>query len=560
MARAARFHVGPPETVHMETRDGVRLDADLYRPDSEDPHATFPVLLMRQPYGRRIASTVVFAHPAWYASHGYIVVIQDIRGRGTSDGAYRLFQNDVEDGADAVRWAATLPGADGTVAMYGFSYQGVTQMLAAAALLNESGTAQPLRALAPAMIGYGIHDDWVYEGGSFYLAPNIGWGIQMAAEEARLAGDEEAYLELRRGLGAVPPGDPIPARPALLERYASYGHYQDWVNQPAPGGYWDRISPAGRLQGLDVPVLHVGGWYDLMLPGTLAGYRELAGQASAPQALAIGPWTHMNWTGWHPAGRAGDAGESDIDLMLLAWFEHWMKGRPLPEEYAAPVRLYALGRDDWLDFDAFPDPATTTFFLGGDGRAALVSGSGRLQASPDEHAVSDPVVLDPWRPTPTTGGHADHPGGRVDRSETDARSDVLTFTSQPLGETATLAGIPVAELHCRCDLASFDLSVVLSEVMPDGRAINITESYVRVGPDDERAPARIELRPVAAEIAKGTALRLSVALASFPAHMMNTGDGTHSRDAHLMDVPITTVEVVHGGTGGSRVLLPLLEN
>jgi putative CocE/NonD family hydrolase len=122
--------VRPKETASMLTRDHVRLDADIYRPDAEGQS---PVLLMRQPYGRAIASTVVYAHPAWYAAHGYIVVIQDVRGRGTSEGEFKLFWHEIEDGEDAVNWAANLPGSNGKVGMYGFSYQGMTQLYAAAA-------------------------------------------------------------------------------------------------------------------------------------------------------------------------------------------------------------------------------------------------------------------------------------------------------------------------------------------------------------------------------------------------------------------------------------------
>ncbi|MGA7800418.1 MAG: CocE/NonD family hydrolase, partial [Gammaproteobacteria bacterium] len=112
----------------MVTRDGVRLDADVYRPDAD---GEFPVLLMRQPYGRRIAATVVYAHPAWYAAQGFLVVIQDVRGRGTSEGVFRVFEHEVDDGFDAVEWAARLPGSCGRVGMYGFSYQGMTQFYAA---------------------------------------------------------------------------------------------------------------------------------------------------------------------------------------------------------------------------------------------------------------------------------------------------------------------------------------------------------------------------------------------------------------------------------------------
>ena len=132
-------------TVSMSTRDGVRLDADVYRLAGEGP---FPVLLMRQPYGRKIASTVVYAHPRWYAAHGYIVAIQDVRGAGTSEGTFKLFEHERADGADAVAWAAALEGGNGRVGMYGFSYQAATQLLALAGALNWAGRSPP-RSVRP---------------------------------------------------------------------------------------------------------------------------------------------------------------------------------------------------------------------------------------------------------------------------------------------------------------------------------------------------------------------------------------------------------------------------
>src|ERR1700724_3274500 len=184
-----------PKTVSTRTRDGVRLDADLYRPDGKGP---FPVLLMRQPYGRQIASTICYAHPSWYAEHGYIVVVQDVRGRGTSEGAFRLFADDIADGEDAIAWAAALPGASGAVGMYGFSYQGTNQLLAA------SSKPSALKALAPAMIGWDIATDWAYENDAFCLAAGLGWATQIGAETARLARDDEAFDAFYRASRAMP--------------------------------------------------------------------------------------------------------------------------------------------------------------------------------------------------------------------------------------------------------------------------------------------------------------------------------------------------------------------
>ena len=115
----------------MPCRDGVRLATRLWRPDPAGPHGPgpWPVLLMRHPYGRAIASTVTYAHPAWYAARGFLVAVQDVRGRGDSEGRFRGFAGEAADGATAVRWARHLEGANGRVGTYGFSYQGLTQLL-----------------------------------------------------------------------------------------------------------------------------------------------------------------------------------------------------------------------------------------------------------------------------------------------------------------------------------------------------------------------------------------------------------------------------------------------
>jgi uncharacterized protein len=106
-----------PQRTSLRLSDGVELVADIYRPDAP---GRFPVLLMRQPYGRRIASTVVHAHPTWFAAHSYLVVIQDVRGRGDSTGRFRVLADDADDGAATLAWAADLSGADGRVGTYGF--------------------------------------------------------------------------------------------------------------------------------------------------------------------------------------------------------------------------------------------------------------------------------------------------------------------------------------------------------------------------------------------------------------------------------------------------------
>src|SRR6476646_2691032 len=276
------FPVRPKETASMFTRDRVRLDADVYRPDAE---GEFPVLLMRQPYGRAIASTVVYAHPTWYAAHGYIVVIQDVRGRGMSEGKFDLFAHEIEDGFDTVNWAAELPGSSGQVGMYGFSYQGMTQLYAAIA------KPPALKALCPSMIGYDLYSDWAYENGAFCLQANLGWAIQLAAETARLRGDEAAFQKLYVASRNLPLHDLMPARPHILKDLAPDSFYHDWLAHPEPDEYWARLSPETYMQdqNIDLPMLHVGGWFDPYLRGTLHLYRDFADRSQYPQHLVVGP-------------------------------------------------------------------------------------------------------------------------------------------------------------------------------------------------------------------------------------------------------------------------------
>lgn len=239
----------PPTVMSMRTRDGVRLDADVYSPDGQGP---FPVLLMRQPYGRRIASTVTYAHPSWYAARGYLVVIQDVRGRGTSEGEFEPFIHERDDGEDTLEWVSRLPGGNGCVGMYGFSYHGATQLFAAAS------RHPALKVMAPAMCAFHLDRDWAYESGALRLYNTLSWAAQLGAESARRRGDADGFSACY-GIGHAP--SPVqlvdPAAPALRETLADT-FYGDWLDQPPGSDYWRRRSPGTMLDGVDIPALHVG--------------------------------------------------------------------------------------------------------------------------------------------------------------------------------------------------------------------------------------------------------------------------------------------------------------
>jgi putative CocE/NonD family hydrolase len=535
----------PPETATMRTRDGVRLDATVWRPDAP---GHFPVLLMRQPYGRTIASTVVYAHPAWYAAQGYVVAIQDVRGSGSSEGRFVPYAQEAEDGEEAVAWAAGLPGADGRVAMYGFSYQGAAQTLA----LSRQPPA--LKAVAPAMALWDFHAERIAVGGAFALAGNAYWAAQMGAVAARRTGDAAAYAELAAAANGMRFDGPVPALPEVLTRHAALNHYPLWHGAAAEDPYVAAASSAARIGARRpaVPGLFTGGWFDYHLTGTVAGFRALS-EGPAPQHLVIGPWVHLSWTARGAGAEFGPAAQSDMDAMQLGFFDHLLKGREAPGWMAeGRVRLFDLGTRSWRVFPAWPEPAPRVLHLGGTGRAAVRLDDGVLAEAPGpDHA--ERFVHDPWRPVPAFGLHHGSPAWG-DRTEVDGRFDLACFTSAPAAAPVTLAGAPGLVLAAEADAPSFDLSATLSLVTREGRALPLSDGHALCRGD---GTVRLAMRPLCVTLAPGERLRLSVAGACFPAYPVNPGTGTDPRVATGAEaVPITLA--IRCGAGLSRLELPVV--
>ncbi len=536
--------VFPKQTASMYTRDDVRLDADVYRPDAD---GEFPVLLMRQPYGRTIASTVVYAHPNWYAAHGYIVVIQDVRGRGTSDGEFKLFTHEIEDGFDTVNWAANLPGSTGDVGMYGFSYQGMTQLYAAA----SKPTA--LKTICPAMIGYDLYADWAYEGGAFCLQTNLAWAIQLAAETARLRKDVKAYQALLAASLNLPLYDATPNHPEVLKEFAPESFYHEWLAHPQPDDYWQKLSPKTYLKDVDLPMFHIGGWFDTYLRGTLHLYDDMASRNTTPQHLLVGPWAHLPWSRQVGQTDFGDQAVSPVDQMQVRWFEEFLKGVDTGLLREAPICWFKMGSNLWQNFPIINKLNQKSYFLSSTGLAHLREDSGTLVESPISN-VFDTVVNDPWRPAPSIGGHAGIPSGCMERSHIDARADILTYTSAALTEELHLAGDVVVEIFCQCDRPSYDLCAVLSEIHPDKKVYNFAQGYLRCHSTENDEVKKIQLQATCIRIAKGNKLRLSFSGACFPAYAMNPGNNSELR----MDASMITLTVKSGNDYPSRVLLPVI--
>lgn len=557
--------------IGCPVRDGTVLRSDHYLPPgSEDRGATFPVLLMRQPYGRDIASTVVYRHPAWFARRGYHVVIQDVRGRGDSDGEFYPFRTEGADGFDTVQWAAALPGSNGRVGMYGFSYQGMTQLLAAA----EGPPA--LACIAPAMTAADLYRGWFYQRGALRLASTLGWGIQMLKANARRAGLrdasdalEAAWANLRAVPWQLPPGDPAAARFSGLPTYLA-----DWLAHHEPGAYWEAQDISTRYDRITVPALHVAGWYDTYGQASVDGYRALRRAAGTDHArdnqfLVAGPWVHIPWSEQAGDEHFGPAACLDTDALLVRWLDHWLK-EPGGWSQEPRARIFVLGTNRWQAVPEYPpvEPVEAIFYLRGNGAANSRQGDGTLDPEPPGDAGEPPdlFIYDPEVPVLAPGG-PDSLGGPFDQSRLEAGNNVLVYTSAPLTENRRVCGEPRLRLHAATSAAPTDFCAKLVRVEPGGRARHVCLGYARstaMFPAGEHRPDVVcvwdfTLDATACEFAAGERVRLEIASSAFPLfdRHPNTGAVPPVR-ATAFDWRRSTQTVFHDALRPSTLVLPTI--
>ncbi len=557
--------------VPCRMRDGVTLYADVYRPQGE---GTFPVVLMRLPYDKTSAENIAYTDPSWYARHGYVVVIQDVRGRGLSEGEFVPFEHEIDDGYDTIEWAATLPGANGKVGMYGFSYAGATQLMPAT--LRPPG----LVTLCPAMTGSQYYENWTYNQGALSLAFTMSWATQLASGDARRAKDGGALGQLDMAFAGIHGWHwflPLAAYPPLTGEFG--GYFADWLAHPTYDDYWRRWSIDEDYGRLTTPALHVAGWYDIFLAGSVKnflGLRAGAGtaEARAGQKLVIGPWLHMPWApvSDSPAG----VEPTVVDDLQLRWFDRFLKGEDTGV-MDAPVSLFVMGAEEWRDYPDWPPPGVEPmrWYLHSGGRANSRFGDGSLSLEPPSDEPPDIFTYDPAYPNQTSGGHSCcfefvSPMGPADQRASEAFNGVLVYTSEPLAEAQEFIGEASVTLFAATSAVDTDWTARLCEVHPDGRSINLKEGIVRARYRDSLTepsllePDRvyrydISLGPIGVRIAAGNRLRLTVSSSDFPQWDRNLNTGGPLFAEGLTDAIVARQTVLHNGEQASHVTLPALK-
>lgn len=476
------------ENAETAMSDGTMLRSTVYRPAAD--RESFPVLLTRTPYGRDLAVNSAYFNPTTVAATGYAVIMQDCRGRFGSDGEFTPSVNEASDGAETVEWAARLPYSNGTVGMWGRSYFAETQWRAA-----QEGP-RPLRALALGVsAGGSANNGALYRGGAHEYGSRLSWGHasaslnqlfrEFADDPERREKELQAWLELDGSFADSTIFDALPLR-QLEPRLGNFMNSQVLPSAgEGPGSPFSLLWDAASVRPVPLPTLHIGGWFDIFAPNTLAQYRrQLQHSRALPGTtprLIMGPWTHTNLTGAFPEVSFGIGasaglvnGIGDLSSVHTAWFDAALKNDPQRLDGIPPVLLYFMGENNWRGFDALPEPsAHRSWYLGA---------GGSLDDEPGTAGAAD-YLYDPLNPVSTVGGatmiHGTFPAGPANQAAVEDRDDVLVFTSAPVEEKLTLFGEVTATFFASSSAVDTDFVVRLCRVAGNGISTSIADGIIR---------------------------------------------------------------------------------
>ncbi len=557
--------------VAMKTRDGVTLHADIYRPSAD---GSFPVLLQRTPYDKK--SDAELARKA--VARGFIVVIQDVRGRYTSEGEWVPFKHETDDGFDTVEWAAALPHSNGKVGMFGGSYVGATQMLTAI------GHPPHLAGICPEVTASNYHENWTYQGGAFEQWFNESWtaGLAQNTLDRAIRQDTNALIG-----SAVLPLNQFPVFNVgtphggadLTHALAPY--FLDWLDHPTYDNYWKQVSIEDHFDSIQVPALTIAAWYDIFQGGSLRNF--IGVQAHGGSEAARNGQRLLVAIGGHAGGprKVGDvdfgpaAEEHEWNAEMLDWYDYLFQGKQNQFATDKPVRIFVMGKNEWRQEDAWPlNRATTTrYLLDSAGHANSSAGDGLLTTVvAGKLGPSDSFLYDPANPVPTVGGplccDAQHlqPGAR-DQKDVEARPDVLVYSTPPLDADIEVTGQVTLDLFAKTSAADTDFTAKLVEVWPNGFAQNLTEGILRARYRESTSEAtpivpgnvyeyKIDLWSTSNVFLKGHRIRLEVSSSNFPRFDRNLNTGKDSAtDATIVKATNT---ILHDSAHPSALVLPVV--
>lgn len=576
--------------VMVPMRDGVRLATDIAIPSEDGVQPStlrFPTLLLRSPYSKDMMSamppgmvaTAAMPHAAEGVSRGYVVIYQDVRGCYGSDGRFRPMLDETADGLDTLAWIRSQSWSDGRVAFFGPSYHGGAAIAAAV----EAPTGLVTAFLqAPASAEYG--DGWPYFGDVFALGAAVQWTIQQSQmATGRVAGDggpelRDELLSYTSNLNLVAPIEAnfpadsyrqllmsLPLQNMPIVRHLSW--WRDWLDQ--------RDNPRhvvsdenSRFARINVPMIHVGGWYDVFLRNTYEQYEGITREAASAEAregqrMIIGPWSHVDCVGCPPGATV------DGQALNLAWMDQNFKGIEHPF-FRHPVTLYVMGENRWRAEASWPLPGTerTRYYLHSQGGANTAAGDGLLSTELPGSEPADRYRYDPADPVPSLGG-IDLWGSRAAQNEAEARPDVLCYTSAELTEPVEVTGKVTATLFAASSAADTDWWMRLVDVGPDGRAETLSHGVVRARYRIARTTPRaltpgeiveyaLDLQATSNVFQPGHRIRVEISSSCFPLGERHPNSFVDLFSATAADFVTATQTVYHDAEHPSCVELPII--
>lgn len=553
--------------VPIPMRDGVVLHADVYRPVGNGRH---PVLVSRTPYSTE-RFPAAYEAGVYFSRRGYVYVFQDVRGRHESDGRWEPFRDDERDGYDTIEWAARQSWSNGKVGMQGGSYLGQNQWRAAQA-------APPsLVTIFPSVASTSIYHDWITLNGAWRLSFNFGWGpVRQESRIMQNPGPHTVdglhaihYDEVQRHL-------PLTTMQQRVGRQAKF--YDDWLANPDYNDYWKPLNVEEMFAKISVPVHTFGGWFDIFSQGTLRGYVGMSQKGPTERIrrgsnIVIGAWGHgsSQKTGDIDFGAAAHVNEQALQLR---WYDYWLKGIDNGLASEPPVKLFLMGRNEWVFENEYPLARTDyrPLYFASSGNANTDRGDGRLTWNkPSASSAPDRFRYDPNDPVPSVGGNnccgTPTPAGPRDQRKIEGRRDVLIYTSDPLEQELEVTGPVKVVLHASSDASDTDFVAKLVDVYPDGTSYNMAEGVLRARyRDSVAAPTpltpgkvyRLEIDLVGTSVAflKGHRIRVHVTSSHFPQFDRNPNTG--ARFGTTKDVGVAEQTVFHDAERPSHIMLPVI--
>ena len=555
--------------VMAPMRDGVRLATDIYLPNGQGS-GPFPIVLSRTPYDKGDCENV---RAQYFAARGYVAMIQDERGRHDSEGEYYWLMDEGwgerRDGYDTIEWAATQPYSNGKVGTMGLSFTCANQFLTAP-------TRPPhLEAMFCAEYSANSYRDVFWPGGALHMVLPT-WLLTQGEMVKPLRANAPGH---RGYLGS---GDAwsrwydehIESENDFTASMFS-DMYNDLIGNPYYNDYWRRLAVDERWSDIDVPIYHLGGWYDRHIHGTVRHYNGILAEggvrARAAQKLIIGPWTHGTSELSDPRVGALTFPDSpiDYDALRLRWFDYHLKGIDNGVMDEPPVRIYVMGENVWRDEMEFPlsRQVETSFYLTSGPSGSIDSlNDGLLRIGEPGAGAPDRYAYDPAHPIPTLGGDLFvEPEGAQDHRPADRRS--LTYTTEALEEDIEVTGFSRVELFASSSAVDTDWVVTLIDVHPSGFAQHLRQTLLRARyRNGDEAPVlmapgtiypfTIAIHPTSNLFKKGHRIRLTVTSSSFPKWYPNGNTGREMLD----DRPgvIATNTIYHDDEHPSRLIVPVI--